>query len=83
MSQDDEVAVVAGIRRRFNFAVGRRVDGLALFGRDVDALMEARLARERIAATAEVSAQPAVCRPERRRRGRQLFAPLDDLSEAA
>src|SRR5438034_7638930 len=56
--EHDEVAVIAGIGRRLDDAVGRGVDGLAFFGRDVETLMEPRLARERIASTAEGAGQP-------------------------
>ena len=81
--EDDQVAVVAGVRRRLDRAVGRRVDRLALVGGDVDALMKARLAGERIAAAAERAGQPAVRRPDRRRRGGQRFAPLDVAAHVA
>ena len=86
MLEDDQVAVVAGVRRRLDGAVGRRVDRLALFGRDVEALVEARLAGERIAAAAERAGQPAVRRPDRRRRGGERLALLDvapDVAQAA
>ena len=50
---DDQVAVVAGVRGRLDRAVGGRVDRLALLGRDVEPLMEAGLAGERIRTAAE------------------------------
>ena len=68
---------------RFDGAVGRRVDRLPFVGRDVEALVEARLAGERIAAAAERAGQPAVRRPDRRRRGRQRLAPLDVAADVA
>src|SRR5262249_12091974 len=37
---DNEVAVIAGVRRGFDRAVGRRVHRLTLLGRDVEALMK-------------------------------------------
>ena len=77
VGEHDQVAVVAGAIGRFDRAVGCRVHRLALVGGDVDALVKAGLAGERIAAAAERAGQPAVRRPDRRRRGRQRFAPLD------
>ena len=57
MLEHDEVAVVAACSDADStVAVGRRVDRLALVGRDVEALVEARLAGERIAAAAERAA---------------------------
>ena len=43
--EDDEVAVVAGVRRRLDRAVGRREHRLALVGRDVEALVDSRARR--------------------------------------
>src|SRR5579864_1654123 len=47
--EDDEVAVISGVGRGFDRAVRRRVDGLPLFGRDVESLVKARLPGERVA----------------------------------
>ena len=42
--EHEQIPVVAGIGRRFDDAVGGREDRLAFFGRDVETLMERRLA---------------------------------------
>src|SRR5580765_6722000 len=77
MPEHDEVAVVARIGRRLHRAISSRVNGLAFFRRDVDALVIAGLARERIATAAERTSQPAVRRPDRRGRRGELFAAFD------
>src|SRR5262245_6392655 len=66
--QDDHVPVVAGPARGVHLAVRRRVDRLAALGRYVDALMETIFPGEGIASAAEAGRQPAVRRPQRRRR---------------
>ena len=64
-------------------AVGSRVNRLAFFRRDVDALVIARLAREWIAVAAERTRQPAMRRPDGRRRGGERFAPFDVAAHEA
>ena len=84
--EDDQVAVVARVGRRFDDAIGGRVDGLAFFRGDIEPLMEARLAGERIASAAERAGEPAVRRPDGGRCGGERFALLDvlaDIAEAA
>ena len=84
MPEHDQVAVVARVRAADSTrAVGGRVDRLALFGGDVEALVKRRLARERIRAAAERACQPAVGRPDRRRRRRERFLPLDVAPDVA
>src|SRR5438132_427183 len=75
--QDDQVAVVARERGRLDDAVGGRVHRLAFFSGDVDAGVVLGLAAERIAAAAEESGEPAVRRPDRRRRVGELLAAFD------
>src|SRR5437879_3444837 len=77
VGHDDHVAVVTGIRRRLDVAVSRRVHRLALLERDVQSLMETRLAGKGIVAAAEPSGDPSMRRPDRRRGRGQRFAPLD------
>src|SRR5437867_2106882 len=55
---DDQVAVVAGIRRRLDDAVGGRKNRLTFLRRDVEPLVEARFARERIRPSAKCSGEP-------------------------
>ena len=72
--EHDQVAVLrrrAPPIRRCRRPSRRRV---ALVGGDIDALVIAGLAGERIAAAAERAGQPAVRRPDGRRRGGQRFA---------
>src|SRR2546427_5565803 len=64
MLDHHEVAIVARVRRRFDDAVGRREHWIAFLGRDVESLVEAWFARERIRTSAERASQPAVCRPD-------------------
>src|SRR6185503_6251836 len=73
---DDEVAVFAGVGGRFDAAVGGGVHRLAFIGRDVEPLVERRLAAERIAAAAEGAGEPAVRRPDGRRRVGERFLTL-------
>src|SRR3989442_8278573 len=46
--EDDQIAVVAGVRRRIDHAIGGRKNPPDPFWRDVESLVEAPLARERI-----------------------------------
>src|SRR5262245_50056591 len=78
-----EVAVVAVVGRRLDDAVGGRVDRIALFGRDVDALVIRGLAREWIRASAKRASQPAMSGPDGRRRAGQRFALLDVTAHVA
>src|SRR4029453_18048831 len=72
--QDDQIAVVAGVGSRINSRIRRGVDRIALVGRDIDSLVEPMLAGERVLPSTETVGQPAVGRPDRRRRGRQFLA---------
>src|SRR3989338_3386744 len=58
--EHDQISVLAGRRSGLDRAGSRRVDGIALVGGDVDALMIVRLAGERVGAAAERAGQPAV-----------------------
>src|SRR6185436_18036097 len=51
--QGEQVPILAGIGSRIDLTVGGRIDGLTLFGRNIEALMERGLARERIGPAAE------------------------------
>src|SRR5262245_1297891 len=62
--QHDEIAVFSRAFRRLDDAVGRRVDRLALLGRNVETLMETRLASKGIRAATEGSGQPPIRRPD-------------------
>src|SRR2546426_10458635 len=62
--EDDQIAVVAGVRRRIDHAIGGRKYRLALFGRDVESPVEARLAGERVRAPPERPRPPPPRPPE-------------------
>jgi hypothetical protein len=58
VTQHDEIAVVAAVGRRLDDPVGGGENGMAFFGRDIEALMEPGFAGERIASTAVGARQP-------------------------
>src|ERR1700730_16542878 len=58
--EHDQVSVLARRAGGLDRAVSRRVDGIALVGGDIDALMKVRLAGERVGAASERPGQPAV-----------------------
>src|SRR5206468_12479993 len=81
--QHDQVAIVAGVRGRFNRSVRRGEYRASFFCRDVETLMKARLSGERIAAATERAGEPAMRRPDGRSCGGQRLATLDVAAHAA
>src|SRR5204862_5902092 len=64
VSDDDQVAVIAGIGSGFDVAVSRREHRLTLFRGDVDALMKPWFAGEWIRASPKSAGEPSVRWPD-------------------
>src|SRR2546428_8312787 len=67
--EDDQIAVVAGVRRGIDHAIGGRKYRLAPFCRDVEALVGTRLPRGRNGPPAPRPGQPPLCPPDGTCRG--------------
>src|SRR5262245_55640459 len=80
VAEDDQVAVVSRVRGRDDLPVSGRIDGLTFFRGDVEPLVEGRFARERVRTPTEISSEPSVCGPDRRRGSGECFLTLNVLA---